>query len=162
MEPVKIANEDIKNRTDPQFALEKIRMEMANQQKRLEQLQTLMNKQTDYFDEQLRKYSSQFENVAAIEKRLVFTQATIDLVPKIQQNLFDIRDNQLPSLIEDLRRQLLSKIENSITNVSKTMQATFQAQKHQEMIDHHKVQTHGQDSPPQVKKLNEKGTQPQQ
>jgi len=51
IEPVKIANEDIKNRTDPHFALEKVRIEMTNQQKRLEQLQTLMNKQTDYFDE---------------------------------------------------------------------------------------------------------------
>ena len=43
-----------------------------------------MNKQTDYFDEQLKKFSSQFDNVAAIEKRLAFSQGTIDMVPKIQ------------------------------------------------------------------------------
>lgn len=84
MEVAKIHNEDIKNRTDPQFGFEKLQTQIDNQQKRLDQLQTLMNKQTDYFDEQLQKFSSQFDNVGAIEKRLVFTQATIDMVPKIQ------------------------------------------------------------------------------
>lgn len=37
------------------------------------------------------------------------------MVPQLQLNLQDIRDNQLPMLVEDLRKQMISKIESAIS-----------------------------------------------
>jgi hypothetical protein len=71
----------------------------------------LLNKQTDYFDEHMFKMSVKLESITNLEKRLTLHVEKLELVPQIQSNIVDIRDSQLPSLVEDLRKQMVSKIE---------------------------------------------------
>lgn len=76
----------------------------------------ILNKQSDYFDETMHKTSVRLDSVANLEKRLQLHVQSLDLVPQLQLNLQDIRDVQLPMLVEDLRKQMISKIEQAIKN----------------------------------------------
>jgi stalled ribosome alternative rescue factor ArfA len=55
----------------------------------------------------------------------------------------DIRDNQLPSLVEDLRRQMVSKIESALSkNTTATVKADSVEQKVHLLAEHVK-KSHG-------------------
>lgn len=60
------------------------------------------------------KMSVKLENVANLEKRLNSYVGNLELVPQLQQNLQDIRDQQLPQLVDELRKQMVSKIESAM------------------------------------------------
>ena len=83
----------------------------------------------------------QLENVGNLEKRMSLSSQSIELIPQLQQNLLDIRDNQLPSLVEDLRRQMVSKIESSLSkNTTATVKADSVEQKVHLLAEHVKKQ----------------------
>lgn len=84
--------------------MDRLRTDTQNLRKKTDFLQSLLNKQTDYFDEHMFKMSNRFDSVANLEKRLSLHLTQLELVPQLQTNLLDIRDNQLPALVEDLRR----------------------------------------------------------
>jgi hypothetical protein len=63
----------------------------------------------------MHKMSVRLESVANLEKRLQLHIQQLETVPQLQLNLQDIRDNQLPLLVEDLRRQMVAKIESAIS-----------------------------------------------
>ena len=109
--------------------------------KKVESLQTIFNKQTDYFDDRMHKMAVQLENVGNLEKRMSLSSQSIELIPQLQQNLLDIRDNQLPSLVEDLRRQMVSKIESALSkNTTATVKADSVEQKVHLLAEHVKKQ----------------------
>lgn len=62
----------------------------------------------------MHKNSIKYENLQNLEKRLQLHIQQLELVPQLQLNLQDIRDSQLPMLVEDLRKQMISKIESAI------------------------------------------------
>ena len=72
--------------------------------KKTEFLNTIFNKQTDYFDDQMYKMSGKLDLINNLEKRMSANISQLELVPQLQLNLQDIRDHQLPTLVEDLRK----------------------------------------------------------
>lgn len=75
-----------------------------NLKKKTEFLNTIFNKQTDYFDDQMYKMSGKLDLINNLEKRMSANISQLELVPQLQLNLQDIRDHQLPTLVEDLRK----------------------------------------------------------
>jgi hypothetical protein len=76
-------NEDIRSNKqgDMHFLTDKLRADVQNLKKKSEFLQTLFNKQTDYFDDHMYKMSVQFDNITNLEKRLNLYIGQLDLVP---------------------------------------------------------------------------------
>ncbi len=131
----------MKNRPDNYHLIDKLRVDMIAVKKKLESLQTIFNKQTDYFDDHMGKMSVQLDNIGNLEKRMSLNSQSIELIPQLQQNLLDIRDNQLPSLVEDLRRQMISKIESALSkNTTATVKADSVEQKVHLLAEHVKKQ----------------------
>ena len=75
-----------------------------NLKKKTEFLNTIFNKQTDYFDDQMYKMSGKLDLINNLEKRMSANISQLELVPQLQLNLPDIRDHHLPTLVEDLRK----------------------------------------------------------
>jgi hypothetical protein len=51
--------------------------------KKVESLQTIFNKQTDYFDDRMHKMAVQLENVGNLEKRMSLSSQSIELIPQL-------------------------------------------------------------------------------
>lgn len=131
----------MKNRPDAYYLVDKLRVDMIAVKKKVDSLQSIFNKQTDYFDDRMYKMGVQLENVGNLEKRMSLSSQSIELIPQLQQNLLDIRDNQLPSLVEDLRRQMVSKIESALSkNTTATVKADSVEQKVHLLAEHVKKQ----------------------
>ncbi len=52
--------------------------------KKVQNLSSVFNKQTDYFDDKMHKMLSQLDLVNNLEKRLTLSAASIELVPQLQ------------------------------------------------------------------------------
>ena len=88
-----IKGDDIKNRPDTYYLVDKLRVDMIAVKKKVDSLQSIFNKQTDYFDDRMHKMGVQLENVGNLEKRMSLSSQSIELIPQLQQNLLDIRDS---------------------------------------------------------------------
>jgi hypothetical protein len=71
----------MKNRPDNYYIVDKLRVDMIAIKKKVESLQTIFNKQTDYFDDRMHKMTVQLENVSNLEKRLSLNTQSIELIP---------------------------------------------------------------------------------
>ena len=103
------------DKSDKEHYFDHMRTDVIGLKKKVDFIQTLHNKQSEYFDDHMHKMSIKLENIANLEKKLMLYIDKLDIVPQLQSNLLDIRDNQLPNLVEDLRKQMVSKIESAIS-----------------------------------------------
>lgn len=74
----------MKNRPDNYYLIDKQRVDMIAVKKKLETLQTIFNKQTDYFDDHMYKMGVQLENIGNLEKRMSLSSQSIELIPQLQ------------------------------------------------------------------------------
>jgi hypothetical protein len=74
----------MKNRSDNYYLIDKLRVDMIAVKKKLESLQTIFNKQTDYFDDHMYKMSVQLDNIGNLEKRMSLNSQSIELIPQLQ------------------------------------------------------------------------------
>lgn len=74
----------MKNRPDNYYLIDKLRVDMIAVKKKLESLQTIFNKQTDYFDDHMYKMSVQLDNIGNLEKRMSLNSQSIELIPQLQ------------------------------------------------------------------------------
>jgi hypothetical protein len=73
----------MKNRPDNYHIVDKLRVDMIAIKKKVESLQTIFNKQTDYFDDRMHKMAVQLENVGNLEKRMSLSSQSIELIPQL-------------------------------------------------------------------------------
>jgi hypothetical protein len=71
----------MKNRPDNYYMVDKLRVDVIAIKKKVDNLSSLFNKQTDYFDDRMHKMLAQLDLVNNLEKRLTLSSAAIELVP---------------------------------------------------------------------------------
>jgi len=73
----------MKNRPDNYYMVDKLRVDVIGIKKKVDNLSSLFNKQTDYFDDRMHKMLAQLDLVNNLEKRLTLSSAAIELVPQL-------------------------------------------------------------------------------
>jgi len=70
-------------KSDKEHLVDHLKSDVISIKKKLEFLQSLFNKQTDYFDDHMYKMSVKLESVANLEKRMQLNVSQLEAVPQL-------------------------------------------------------------------------------